>query len=189
MLVRRKLLGGGLAVAAGSGLASIAGAAAAALPRLPLSPEAPRRVRLDCVHTGESLDEVYFERGRYQADVLHKVSHALRDFRTGDVHFIDPILLDVLASIAQRTRTRHPFQVLSGYRSAKTNAMLHEHSDEVASHSLHMQGMAIDIHLVDAPLAHLHDVALRLGAGGVGYYPDNGFVHVDAGPVRRWQGT
>lgn len=189
MLARRKLLGVGLAVAAGSGLALAAGAASAALPKPPLSPDAVRRVRLNCVHTGEALDTVYFADGRYQADALHRVSHALRDFRTGDVHFIDPILLDVLASIAQRTGTRQPFQVLSGYRSAKTNAMLHEHSEEVATHSLHMQGMAIDIHLADAPLAHLHDVALRLNAGGVGYYPESGFVHVDAGPVRHWQGT
>jgi uncharacterized protein YcbK (DUF882 family) len=141
------------------------------------------------VHTGEKLEAVYYERGRYVVDALHAVNHVLRDFRTGDVHMIDPILLDILAALAQRTRTRKPFQVLSGYRSPKTNAMLREHSEGVANHSLHMKGMAIDICLQDASLSHLHDAAVRLGAGGVGFYPDNGFVHVDAGKVRRWQGA
>ncbi|MDR3513313.1 MAG: DUF882 domain-containing protein [Caulobacteraceae bacterium] len=189
MLARRKLLGVGLAAAAGTGLVAATSAASAALPTLPLAPAAPRRVSFSNVHTGETLDTVYFAEGRYQADALHQVSHVLRDYRTGDVHFIDPVLLDVLVVLGQRTGTRKPFQVLSGYRSPKTNAMLHAHSEEVASHSLHMKGMAVDIHLADGPLAQLHDAALRLKGGGVGYYPESGFVHVDAGPVRHWQGT
>lgn len=189
MLARRKLLGAGLAAVAGTGLAAVSTTASAALPALPLAPAAPRRVAFDNVHTGERLETVYFAQGRYQADALHQISHVLRDYRTGEVHFIDPVLLDVLVALANNTRTRKPFQVLSGYRSPRTNAMLHAHSEEVASHSLHMKGMAIDIHLADAPLAQLHDAALRLKAGGVGYYPESGFVHVDAGPVRRWEGT
>jgi uncharacterized protein YcbK (DUF882 family) len=67
--------------------------------------------------------------------------------------------------------------------------MLHARSEGVASHSLHMKGMAIDIRLVDGTLPHLHDAALDLGAGGVGFYPRSDFVHVDVGPVRRWQGV
>jgi uncharacterized protein YcbK (DUF882 family) len=27
---------------------------------------------------------------------------------------------------------------------------------------------------------------VALKAGGVGYYPKPGFIHVDVGPVRRW---
>ena len=35
--------------------------------------------------------------------------------------------------------------VISGYRSPETNALLHERSSGVASHSLHMDGKAIDV--------------------------------------------
>jgi len=185
MLARRKLLRLGLAAAAGSGLGAVSAAAA----NLPLAPAAPRKVAFHNLHTGEKLDAVYYEQGRYLPDALHAVNHVLRDFRTGDTHPIDPRLLDLLDAVALRTGSRDPFQVISGYRSPKTNAMLHARSEGVASHSLHMKGMAIDIRLVDGTLPHLHDAALGLGAGGVGYYPRSDFVHVDVGPVRRWQGA
>jgi uncharacterized protein YcbK (DUF882 family) len=86
------------------------------------------------------------------------------------------------------TGTRAPFQVISGYRSPATNAMLRREGHGVASSSLHLQGQAIDIRLADVALADLRDAALSLHAGGVGYYPsaDSNFVHVDTGAVRRW---
>ena len=46
--------------------------------------------------------------------------------------------------------------------------------------------MASDIRLPDVELSHLHQAALSLSRGGVGYYPASDFVHVDVGPVRRW---
>ena len=187
MLARRKLLQLGLAAAMGSGLGVTSLAAKAA--SLPLMTNAPRQVALHRLHTGEKLDAVYWDGGRYVPDALHAVNKVLRDFRTGDTHMIYPRLLDRLDAVAQRTGSRDPFQVICGYRSPKTNAMLHEHSEEVAAHSLHLRGMAIDIRLADAALPHLQDAALNLGAGGVGYYPVSNFVHVDVGPVRRWQGT
>lgn len=187
MLARRKLLRLGLAAAAGCGLGLVSAAANAVV--LPLAPTAPRKVAFHNLHTGEKLDAVYFEQGRYLPDALHAVNHLLRDYRTGDTHPIDPRLLDLLDAVAARTGSRKPFQVISGYRSPKTNAMMHARSEGVASHSLHMKGMAIDIRLVDGTLPHLHDAALNLGAGGVGYYPTSDFVHVDVGPVRRWQGV
>jgi uncharacterized protein YcbK (DUF882 family) len=187
MLARRKLLRFGLAAAAGSGLGAVSRLASAQ--PLPLAPTGPRKVALHNLHTDEKLDAVYFEQGRYVPDALQAVNHVLRDFRTGDVHMIDPRLLDLLDAVAERTGSRAPFQVISGYRSPKTNAMLHARSEGVANHSLHMKGMAIDIRLVDGTLPHLHEAALNLGAGGVGYYPRSDFVHVDVGPVRRWQGA
>jgi len=67
--------------------------------------------------------------------------------------------------------------------------MLHEHSDEVAVHSLHLVGEAIDIHLPGVELSRLRDAAMGLGLGGVGYYPESDFVHVDIGRVRHWGGN
>jgi uncharacterized protein YcbK (DUF882 family) len=137
-------------------------------------------------HTGERLSIEYFSAGSFVDDALLTVNHFLRDFRTGDVHAIDPQLLDLLHSIAAMTETSRPFQVISGYRSPATNEMLRQHSEGVASNSLHMQGQAIDIRLADVPLAKLRRAALDVRRGGVGYYPASDFVHVDTGRVRFW---
>jgi uncharacterized protein YcbK (DUF882 family) len=114
------------------------------------------------------------------------VNRALRDFRTGDIHPIAPGLLDLLSRLHEKLGSHEPFQVISGYRSPRTNATLHQHSSGVASRSLHMQGMAIDIRLEGTALSNLRGAALALKAGGVGYYPSSDFVHVDVGRVRRW---
>ncbi len=152
----------------------------------------PRRVRFHNLHTDERLDAVYWEDGRYVPDALHQVNHVLRDFRTGDSHAMDPGLLDVLVALSAKTETRSPFYVISGYRSPQTNAMLRDEGGAgtgVAKKSMHLEGKAIDIRLADVQLTHLHNAALSLGAGGVGYYPTSDFVHVDVGAVRQWGGV
>lgn len=148
-----------------------------------------RSVSFNNLHTGESIEAVYWDQGDYIPDVLDAVNHHLRDFRTGDVHPIDPRLLDLLDAISARTGTKSSFQVISGYRSPQTNAMLHERSDEVAKKSFHLKGMAIDIRLPDVDLDRLHAAAASLCCGGVGLYPESDFVHVDVGPVRSWRGA
>ncbi len=149
-------------------------------------PTASRELRFSHLHTGEMLAVEYFQAGRYQPDALEAVNHLLRDFRTGDVHAIDPALLDVLYDVRHRVDTRRSFEVISGYRSPHTNAALRAKSEGVAAHSLHMSGRAIDIRLGDVPLPALRRSALALGAGGVGYYPASNFVHLDTGRVRAW---
>lgn len=148
-----------------------------------------RRVALRNLHTDETLDAVYWEQGRYIPEALGEVNRVLRDFRTGDIHPIDPNVIDLLGAIAVKVGTRDPFQVICGYRSPHTNEALRERSDGVARKSLHMEGQAIDISLEDVDLRHLHNAALDVGRGGVGFYPKSNFVHVDVGPVRRWQGV
>lgn len=148
-----------------------------------------RAVSLDNLHTGEKLQAVYWEQGEYIPDVLDAVNEHLRDYRTGEIHPINPHLLDVLDTLTALTGANASFQVISGYRSAATNAMLHERSEEVAKKSFHIRGMAIDIRLPGVELSHLHAAALSLGRGGVGYYPDSNFIHVDVGPVREWRGA
>ena len=130
-----------------------------------------RSVALDNLHTGEQLQAVYWEGGDYIPDVLDAVNEHLRDFRTGDVHPIDPRLLDLLDAVSTLTGSGTPFQVISGYRSAATNAMLRERSEEVAKKSFHMSGMAIDIRLPGVDLGHLHGRRPQPRRGGVGYYP------------------
>jgi len=146
----------------------------------------------DALRTGD-VDEFwnvltveYFGGGTYVPDALTTVNHFLRDFRTGDVHPIDPSLLDLLYHLNDLTGSAKPFQVISGYRSPATNEMLRHRSEGVASGSLHMKGQAIDVRLADVALPKLRAAALAVGRGGVGFYPASNFVHVDTGRVRAW---
>jgi uncharacterized protein YcbK (DUF882 family) len=168
------------------GAAALCGIATPVLAGLPTG---VRKIGFDNLHTGEGLDVAYWENGAYVPQALEAVNHLLRDYRTGDVHAIRPGLLDVLATLSAKLGTTARFELISGYRSPKTNAALHERSGQVASGSLHMLGEATDIRIAGVDLAHLRDAALSLGAGGVGYYPTTGFVHVDVGRVRRWSGS
>ncbi|MGH6958310.1 MAG: DUF882 domain-containing protein [Caulobacteraceae bacterium] len=181
---RRELLRGGLGLAVGA--AFVAGA----VPALAFPEAGVRRLGFSNLHTGEALDVAYWENGAYQPEALTAVNHVLRDFRTGQVHEIEPRLLDLLTALHGRLgRPGERFGVISGYRSPATNALLHERSGQVAVHSLHMVGEAIDIRLPGVELASLRDSAAGLRLGGVGYYPSSDFVHVDIGRVRHWSGT
>lgn len=169
------------------GASTSAFATFATIPRFAhASAQAARALRFDHLHTGERLSVEYFSGGSYVPDALVAVDHLLRDFRTEDVGQIDPGLLDLLYRLRMATDTGKPFEIISGYRSPVTNAMLHKRSSGVATHSLHMTGQAIDIRLADVPLATLRNASLSLRAGGVGYYPKSNFVHVDTGRVRTW---
>ncbi len=145
-----------------------------------------RRLSFENLHTGESLDTVYWADGTYQPGELHAINVLLRDFRNGQVYPIDRNLLDLLVQLRTQLNSAAPIQVISGYRSPETNAMLASYSDGVAAGSLHMSGMAIDIRVPGRSLRQVHQVALNMAEGGVGYYPRSDFVHVDTGRVRRW---
>jgi uncharacterized protein YcbK (DUF882 family) len=148
-----------------------------------------RSLSFDCVNTGERLNAVdYWVEGDYVPDALAAIDRALRDFMNGQVHPIAPNLLDAMHQIGRRLETNCRFELVCGYRSPETNAKLSRMYSGVASHSLHMTGQAADIALPSRALRELHETALALGAGGVGFYPDEDFVHIDIGRVRRWVG-
>ena len=146
----------------------------------------PRRLRFHHLHTGERLDVVYCENGHYLHDALGEVNRLLRDFRSGEVAAIDPALLDVLHAVQGSTGVDGTFEIISGYRSASTNAMLRSRSGGVARRSLHMEGKAIDVRLAGLSTRQLRNAGIALRRGGVGYYPADDFVHLDTGRVRTW---
>jgi uncharacterized protein YcbK (DUF882 family) len=147
----------------------------------------PRRLRMLHAHTGERIDVVYAEDGQVVGDALAALDVFLRDFRTGDVHPIDPGVLDVAWALARAAGSPGArYEVMSGYRSPATNALLRSRSRGVASHSMHLEGRALDLRLPGVPLSRLRDLALDLGRGGVGFYPASDFVHVDTGRPRFW---
>lgn len=138
------------------------------------------------LHTGERVKSVYWEKGRYIPGALREIEKVLRDHRTNKMHAIDLRLLDLMQLLHSRMGAKKEFQVVSGYRSPETNQMLAMQNNGVAKQSLHMQGKAIDIRLPEFSLANLRKAALSMKVGGVGYYPNSNFIHLDTGHVRYW---
>lgn len=178
---RRSFLGyGALAMAA----AMVPERAQAAVSKRP-----ERVLSLFHTHTGERLKIAYCCDGIYQPEALSQLNHLLRDFRIDQERPIDPKLFDLLHELGGVLETDQPYHIISGYRSAQTNAMLRARGGAhtgVASSSLHMVGKAIDIRLPGVKLDHLRSAAASLKLGGVGFYPSSNFVHVDTGRVRYW---
>jgi uncharacterized protein YcbK (DUF882 family) len=167
---------------AGAGVALLAAGPA----RLLAASDASRKLSFVHTHTGERLSVTYYQAGTYDTAALARVNVLLRDFRTESVHPIDPKVLDVLYALQCRCSSEECFEIISGYRSPVTNAMLRGRSKGVAEHSLHMEGRAIDIRLRGQSTRLLAVLARQLGWGGVGYYRVSDFVHVDTGRVRVW---
>jgi uncharacterized protein YcbK (DUF882 family) len=138
------------------------------------------------IHTGERVRATYWADGSYVASELVAVDRVLRDHRSGETVAIDRRLFDILYDLQMVSESHEDFHVISGYRSPATNAALRRHSSGVARGSLHTVGKAIDIRLPGRDLAELHRTALALRAGGVGYYPRDGFLHLDTGRFRTW---
>lgn len=151
-----------------------------------LAASGERKIQMRNLHTGEKIKATYWEDGKYISETMRDVANLLRDHRTGDKHRIDAGLMDILYDLQLRIGTRKGFHVVSGYRSPKTNKMLSKRSGGVARKSLHMRGRAIDIRLPGTNLRNLRKAALSMRAGGVGYYPQANFLHVDTGRYRTW---
>lgn len=136
--------------------------------------------------TGEKFSGVYRVGDRYIPEAFDRINYVLRDVRTREVFPMDPRVIDIISIVQKKTGTSSPLEVLSGYRSPKTNAMLRRASSGVAKNSFHMYGQALDIRVPGQSMRNVRNVARSLRAGGVGYYPRSNFVHVDTGTVRSW---
>jgi uncharacterized protein YcbK (DUF882 family) len=158
----------------------------AALPARAAVIDRPRRLQFVHTHTGETLTAEYFNGSGYSVSCLAAVDHLLRDFRTGESHRIDPNLLDILNDLQTLANQHSTFEVISGYRSPATNAMLRRSSTGVAEHSQHLLGKAIDVRLTGYATDRLGEYARSLARGGVGFYARSDFIHIDTGSVRFW---
>lgn len=139
-------------------------------------------------HTGKRLDVVYSRDGAYVPSALQEINHFLFDFRTGDTAEMDPALLDLIYEVRAALGSEGTYQVVSAYRSPKTNEMLRDRSKNtgVAKNSQHLLGKAIDVRLEGIPTRKLRDTALAMQRGGVGFYEASDFVHMDTGRPRSW---
>ena len=170
---------------------SVAGLAIVASGALKILPASARdtigyTVSIKNAHTGEKFSGVYRIGSYYVPGSFRKINRVLRDHRTGDIYPIDPELIDTLAQIQKDCQCAEAIDVLSGYRSPKTNAMLRRNTSGVAQNSYHLHGKAADIRVPGSSIKKVRNTARALRVGGVGYYPSSGFVHVDTGRVRTW---
>ena len=147
-----------------------------------------RTIILSSQHTNESGSFTFMVNGVYDQATLDKLNYFCRDWRLNEPTKMDPHLFDVIWEVYRESGSTQPIDVLSAYRSPQTNAMLRRRSRQVAEHSQHMQGKAIDAHFVDVGTGRIRDIAMRMQAGGVGFYPTGmtPWVHIDSGSVRYW---
>jgi uncharacterized protein YcbK (DUF882 family) len=175
LLTRRRVLGAAAAVGA---VAFVRSAPAVSF--------APRSVSLYNTHTSEWVRTVYWADGHYIREAVRDINWVLRDHHSDEVRPMNAGVLDVLGMLRTRLDCHDPFLVVCGYRSAATNHQMAMRSSGVASNSYHIHGMAIDLRCEGRDLSQVRGAAMSLRSGGVGYYPQSDFVHVDCGPVRYW---
>ena len=146
----------------------------------------PRSLHLFNTHTHHSLNATFYRDGKFDERALQKLNLFLRDHRENEAIVMDKMLFVQLWAIQQAVNPKGTIQIISGYRTPKTNQMLNSRSNGVAKNSLHMQGRAIDFRMPGSSTRGVRDVARSLEAGGVGYYSSSDFVHIDTGKMRHW---
>jgi len=145
------------------------------------------RLNLYNIHTGEKINTTYRDPdGQYNPLAIKELNWLLRCHHTNEQHSIDLQTLDFLDLVNTRLGSNNEIHIISGFRSPKYNDYLISQGHKVAKHSLHLEGRALDIRIPGTPLANLQRTALSFRLGGVGYYPNNDFVHIDSGAFRTW---
>jgi len=146
----------------------------------------PRVLRLRHARTGERLETAYWREGALDNSGYARVCHFMRDVRANETLAMDPRLLDLICAMQAWVGAygfSKPFVITSGYRTRRTNDSL----EGAARNSMHLYGRAVDLVFPDLPVSYMGKLAQHYAAGGVGFYPSSGFVHVDTGRIRTWR--
>lgn len=151
-------------------------------PPMPVNMGGNGRLTVTRKDTGEKITVNYRTKdGGYDLAELAKFNHIARCSLTGAEKNMAIKLVELLDAVEDHFGKRGVL-LMSGYRSLKLNRMV----AGAAEHSLHMLGWAADIRIPGCTSAAVKKYALKLCAGGVGYYPTMGFTHLDVGKVRYW---
>jgi uncharacterized protein YcbK (DUF882 family) len=138
-------------------------------------------------HTEERLAVTYRNAdGAYDIDALNALNWFMRCHFTNQQTIMDVSTIEFLNLLDNRLGGGNEIHIISGFRSPSYNSLLSSSGRHVARHSLHLVGKAIDIAIPGADLHTVKRTAVALQIGGVGYYPDAGFVHIDSGKIRTW---
>ena len=144
-------------------------------------------MRLKNHKTAESINLVYWIEGSYVSEAVKEISYFMRDWRQNKIITYDVANVDIIAATQALLDTSETMQLLSGYRTARTNKMLSYSNSGVARNSYHIKGMAADLRLDGRSVRQISKAAEACKSGGVGSYSGSGFVHIDCGPVRSWK--
>lgn len=165
-----------LAMSLAAGLTTATGLAAPALAR-GMTP-----IGLRCIHTGNSCQIDFSGIDAMTFTDVQAFRFATQDWRAGKTGKMDLRLLEFLAEIQTIHGLSGPFQLISGFRTQRTNRSL----TGTARNSYHTVGRALDIRHAQMSTWNLRQAALATQRGGVGYYPNSHFVHIDTAAVRTW---
>lgn len=169
-----------------AGACAVAQPAFATTPAILTGSGTYRSVNLVNNRTQDWINTVYWVEGEYIPEALDSIAHIMRDWRAEETHSIDTRTIDIISAAHRLLECSEPFELVSGYRSAATNAKLRRRNRGVARKSYHVLGMAADLALKTRSVRHIARAGKALGAGGVGTYSRSKFVHLDSGPVRDW---
>jgi uncharacterized protein YcbK (DUF882 family) len=145
------------------------------------------KLALRVAHTGEEMNLVVPKSLNISNSAMAKFSHLCRDWRYNKAQDMDPGLIRILAKICDESKNDKRsiyVEILSGFRTQRTNEMLRRRSVMVAKNSFHKLGKALDFRLPDLDLSQTRASAERYAYGGLGVYKN--FIHIDTGPQRRW---
>lgn len=181
LLSRRSVLKGGLTLSLSALISTTI-----AKPALAMAGDGMYKISLRNQRSGDTFSGVYRIGNKYLPDAFERINYVMRDVRADEIFPIDPRVIDIVSLVHQNLGTNETFELLSGYRSPHTNKTLRESGSGVAKNSLHMSGQAIDVRLAEINSSVIRKTAVDLAAGGVGYYPRSGFVHLDSGAFRTW---
>lgn len=145
-----------------------------------------RHLDLFRIHSRKRLRVTYMRDGSYVEAALAQIDRLCQDNLQKQHIQMDVALIDHVWMLKQMVAPDAVVDIVSAYRTAKTNAWLRGKSKNVAKRSLHMDGRAIDIRIRGVSASTVADLAQDLAMGGVGYYDRSQFTHLDTGRPRRW---
>ncbi len=106
---------------------------------------------------------------------------------TSTMHSIDVALLDELCRVYETFDGRGSFEVISGYRSPQTNEALRQRYEPGSRRTASTSRAARSTFASPARRRIVCATRRsRCSSGGVGYYAESNFVHIDTGEFRTW---
>ncbi|MDQ1812152.1 DUF882 domain-containing protein [Massilia sp. CCM 9210] len=155
----------------------------------------PRVLTLTRPQSGEKAKVLYWKDGQVIDSAYQELCHLMRDVNGKETAPIDPKLFETLwgtQAFIARYGIEEPLEILSGFRTSKSNDKLREAGVPAARQSLHIDGKAADIRIANLNADVLGGLVRSFRQGGVGYYyrsgPRGGWIHADTGLKRTWKG-
>ena len=155
----------------------------------------PRTLTVTRPQSGEKARLLYWKDGEIIDSAYQQLCHLMRDVNGKETAPIDPKLFETLwgtQAFVARYGIVQPLEILSGYRTLKSNKRLIEQGVPAARQSLHLEGRAADVRIANLNAEVLGGLVRSFRQGGVGFYyrenANGGWIHADTGLQRTWKG-